>query len=442
MNGMRAICAWHGLDHVGQRDRGLGREPCRPPEVPGLHRSTASSTMAGMRTREDTAFTWLLLLVTLAFAWILWPFFGAVLWAIVGAILFVPLQRRLTARMGGRRTLAAFVTLLVILLIVILPLAFLSAALVGEATGLYARMKSGEVDFARYARQVFDALPAWAVAVLDGQGLTDFAAVQERVSQGLLAASQFIAARVLTFGQGTLDFVVDFFVMLYLLFFLLRDGDELVGQIRTALPLEPRRRDALLVNTGVVIRATVKGNVVIAILQGALGGLIFWILGINSPLLWGVLMAVLSLLPAVGTALVWGPVAIYFLATGSVTQGLVLVAYGVLVIGLVDNVARPLLVGRDTKMPDYIVLISTLGGLAILGINGFVLGPVVAALFIAAWDIFIRDRGVVVSPALAPERVAGEAAAQRPPRPREDAAEAPKPHRRRGRRGPRVRPEE
>ena len=399
--------------------------------------------MATMRTREDTAFTWLLLLVSIAFAWILWPFYGAVLWAIVGASLFAPLQRRLTTRMGGRRTLAAFVTLMVILLIVILPLVFLSAALVGEATGLYARMKSGEVDFTRYARQVFDALPAWAVKLLDDQGLTDFAAVQERLSQGLLAASQYIGARVLNFGQGTLDFVVDFFVMLYLLFFLLRDGDELVTRIREALPLEPRRRDALLTNAGVVVRATVKGNVVIAILQGALGGLIFWILGINSPLLWGVLMAVLSLLPAVGTALVWGPVAIYFLATGSVTQGLVLIAYGVLVIGLVDNVARPLLVGRDTKMPDYIVLISTLGGLAILGINGFVLGPVVAALFIAAWDIFIRDRGVVVSSDLQGERLPAQVAVNRPPRaPREDAPAAPKPNRRRGRRGPRGRPEE
>ncbi len=345
-----------------------------------------------MHNREDTAFTWLLLLVSIAFAWILWPFYGAVLWAVVGAILFAPLQRRLVTRFRGRRTLAALATLTLVLLIVVLPLILLSAALVSEATGLYARMKSGEVDFARYARQVFDALPAWAVGLLDRQGLTDFAAVQERVSKGLLAASQFLAGRVLNFGQGTLDFLVDFFVMLYLLFFLLRDGERIVARIRAALPLEPQRRDALLLNTGVVIRATVKGNLVIALLQGALGGIIFWILGIPSPLLWAVVMAVLSLLPAVGTALVWGPVAIYLLATDQVMQGAVLVGYGVFVIGLVDNVMRPLLVGHDTHMPDYIVLVSTLGGLALLGINGFVLGPVVAALFIAAWDIFSQDR--------------------------------------------------
>ena len=345
-----------------------------------------------MRARDDNAFIWLLVLVSAAFAWILWPFYGAILWAAVAAILFAPLQRRLVPRMGGRRSLAALATLLIVLLIVILPLAFLSAALVGEAAGVYERMQSGEINFGRYFRQVFDALPAWAVRLLDSYGLTDFQAVQERISKGLLAASQFIAARALIFGQGTLDFVVDFFIMLYLLFFLLRDGDALMRRIREALPLRPDRRDALLEKFGIVIRATVKGNLVIAIIQGALGGLIFWILGIKSALLLAVLMAVLSLLPAVGTALVWGPVAIYFLATGSVWQGVVLIAYGVLVIGLVDNVMRPILVGRDTRMPDYIVLVSTLGGLAIFGVNGFVVGPVIAALFIAAWDIFTQSR--------------------------------------------------
>ena len=128
-----------------------------------------------------------------------------------------------------------------------------------------------------------------------------------------------------------------------------------------------------------------KGNVVVAIVQGALGGIIFWILGIHASLLWGVLMGFLSLLPAVGAALVWLPVAIYFLFTGAVWQGAVLMGYGVLVIGLADNVLRPMLVGKDTKMPDYVVLISTLGGMAIFGFNGFVIGPIIAAMFIAVW---------------------------------------------------------
>jgi predicted PurR-regulated permease PerM len=140
----------------------------------------------------------------------------------------------------------------------------------------------------------------------------------------------------------------------------------------------------------VVVRATVKGNVVVAMAQGALGGVLFWFLGIPAPVLWGVLMAFLSLLPAVGAALVWLPVGIYFLVTGSVGKGAFIIAYGVVVIGLVDNVLRPILVGKDTKMPDFVVLFSTLGGMAIFGFNGFVIGPVIAAMFIAIWDIFGR----------------------------------------------------
>jgi predicted PurR-regulated permease PerM len=129
-----------------------------------------------------------------------------------------------------------------------------------------------------------------------------------------------------------------------------------------------------------------------AAVQGALGGLIFWLLGIHAPVLWAVVMALCSLLPAVGAAIVWFPVAIYFLATGAVWQGVVLLAYGTFVMGLVDNLLRPLLVGKETEMPDYLVLISTLGGIAAFGLSGFVIGPLVAALFIAIWDIFSASR--------------------------------------------------
>jgi predicted PurR-regulated permease PerM len=141
-----------------------------------------------------------------------------------------------------------------------------------------------------------------------------------------------------------------------------------------------------------VIRATVKGTVVVAAVQGALGGLMFWLLGIQASLLWGAVMAILSLLPAVGAALIWVPTSLYLLATGGVWQGVALIAYGVFVISTVDNFLRPLLVGKDTRMPDYLVLVSTLGGLAVFGVNGLVIGPVIAAMFIVAWDLFRTSR--------------------------------------------------
>jgi predicted PurR-regulated permease PerM len=180
--------------------------------------------------------------------------------------------------------------------------------------------------------------------------------------------------------------------MLYLLFFLLRDEDTLSHRIKEAIPLRAEQKAALFRKFAIVIRATVKGDLLVALLQGALGGLIFWLLGISAPLLWAVSMAFLSLVPAIGAGLVWAPVAIYLLATDATWQGIVLMIYGAFVIGLADNVLRPMLVGKDTKMPNYVVLISTLGGIEVFGLNGFVIGPVIAATFIAAWDIYSPSR--------------------------------------------------
>jgi predicted PurR-regulated permease PerM len=163
-------------------------------------------------------------------------------------------------------------------------------------------------------------------------------------------------------------------------------------RIREAVPLEADRKSALFTRFADVVRATVKGGVLVAMAQGALGGLAFWFLGVHAPILWAVLMAFLSLLPAIGAGLVWIPVAIYFLATGAIWQGLGLIAYGVLVIGLVDNLLRPFLVGKGTKLPDYVVLISTLGGIEVFGLNGFVIGPLIAAIFMVSWEIFATSR--------------------------------------------------
>jgi predicted PurR-regulated permease PerM len=335
---------------------------------------------------QSKIFQLLVIVVTLAFAWILWPFFGAIFWATVLAILFAPLYRRLSTRMLEKPTLAALMTLTIILVLVIMPSALITGLLLQEAFGVYGRLQSGELNFGRYAQQVLAALPPWLTSLLDRFGLTSLGAVQEKFSAGLAKGFQFFATQALNIGQNTFEFIVSFFIMLYLLFFLLRDGDALARRIRKAMPIQDDLQRNLSGKFTTVIRATIKGNLVVAVVQGALGGLIFWLLGIHGALLWAVLMAFLSLLPAVGAGLVWLPAAIYFLVTGDTWQGIVLIAYGVLVIGLVDNVLRPILVGKDTKMPDYVVLISTLGGMAIFGLNGFVIGPVIAALFIAVWD--------------------------------------------------------
>lgn len=345
-----------------------------------------------MRRLDDQSFLLLLLVVSLAFGWILLPFYGAILWAIVGALVFAPLNRALLRKTGGRPTLAASITVLIIIAIVILPLAMIATSLVQEASSLYAKVQSGEYDVAGYIQRVFDALPAWATGLLDRFNLTDLSAVRERLASGVVKGGQALAPQALSIGINTFDFMVGLGIMLYLLFFLLRDGKALADRIKAVIPLRADQKTALFSRFADVVRATVKGGILVAIAQGVLGGLAFWFLGIHAALLWAVLMAFLSLLPAIGAGLVWLPVAIYLLASGAVWQGIGLILYGVLVIGLVDNVLRPFLIGKDTKLADYVVLISTLGGIEVFGLNGFVIGPLIAAIFMVTWEIFSTSR--------------------------------------------------
>jgi predicted PurR-regulated permease PerM len=221
------------------------------------------------------------------------------------------------------------------------------------------------------------------VATLDRFDLADFDALQRQLTSVLALFSRFVASHAIDIGQEMFAFVAELFITVYMAFFLIRDGESIVKAVRRALPLAPEHRAELSDKFAAVVRATVNGSLLVAAIQGALGGLGFWFLGVRAALLRGVLMAFLSLLPALGAALVWLPVALYLLVSAPLWQGLALIAYGVAVIGLADNVLRPMLVGRDTRMPDYVVMITTLGGMATIGINGFVVGPTVAAMFIA-----------------------------------------------------------
>ncbi|WP_204734555.1 AI-2E family transporter [Hydrogenophaga laconesensis] len=334
----------------------------------------------------------LLVAVTAAFIWILLPFYGTVLWGAIIALLFAPMNRWLLPRMRQRRNLAALTTMLAALVIVVLPAVLVASSLAREASQLYARIDSGELKPALLLRRMFEALPDWLTDLLARFGLGNIDLIQRKLTQAATQGSQFIATQTFNLGQDALGLVISLGITLYLAFFLIRDGGSLVRSIRLAIPLPPDDKQELLEQFGTVLRATVKGNLVVALVQGALGGLAFWFLGVNAALLWAVLMAVLSLLPAVGAGLVWGPVAIWLFVSGDVLQAVGLTLYGVLVIGLVDNLLRPLLVGKDTGMPDYLVLISTIGGIAVMGINGFVIGPAIAAMFVAVWGIQTATR--------------------------------------------------
>ncbi|HGM5554512.1 AI-2E family transporter [Pseudomonas putida] len=350
------------------------------------------------KTLQFKSLTVLLLLVTVAFIWILLPFYGAVFWAVILGILFAPMQRKLQLKFGWRRNLTALCTLGICLVIAILPVIILSILLVQEGATLYNNIESGQLDIGAYLAQFKHSLPPYFQHLLDRFGMGELNGVREKIVKASMQGSQVLASQAFSFGQGTFEFVVSFGIMLYLLFFFLRDGAELVRKVRTAVPLEESHKRRLQLKFNRVVRATVKGNLVVAVTQGALGGAIFWFLDIPSALLWAVLMGFLSLLPAVGAGIVWAPVALYFLLSGMIWQGVVLALFGVFVIGLVDNLLRPILVGKDTRMPDYMILISTLGGLAVFGLNGFVIGPLIAALFMSSWALFIETKPKVQLP--------------------------------------------
>lgn len=350
------------------------------------------------KSLQFKSLTVLLLLVTVAFIWILLPFYGAVFWAVILGILFAPMQRRIQAKFGWQRNFTSLCTLSICLVIAILPVIILSVLLVQEGATVYKNIESGELDIAAYLAQFKHSLPPYFQHLLDRFGMGELNGLREKIVKAAMQGSQVLASQAFSFGQGTFEFVVSFFIMLYLLFFFLRDGAELVRKVRIAVPLEENHKRRLQLKFNRVVRATVKGNLVVAITQGALGGAIFWFLDIPSALLWAVLMAFLSLLPAVGAGIVWAPVAVYFLLSGLIWQGVVLGLFGVFVIGLVDNVLRPILVGKDTRMPDYMILISTLGGLAVFGLNGFVIGPLIAALFMSSWALFIETKPKVQLP--------------------------------------------
>ncbi len=344
------------------------------------------AALIGPTTRSLTPLPLLVAFVTLAFGWILLPFYGPILWASIIALLFAPLYRRLLARLK-LRNLAALLTVLAVLVIVVLPLTFVAAALAQEAAVLYQRLQSGEWNPLAFFRTAFDALPNGARSVLDRFALADFDALQRRLTRALAQGSEWFGTQALGIGQNTLDVAVGLTITTYLAFFLIRDGEAIARAVRRSMPLAPAHRGLLLDTFTTVIRATVKGQLLVATIQGTLGGLAFWFLGVHGALLWATAMAVLSLVPVVGAAIIWLPVALYLGATGAPWQGLGLAAWGVFVIGLVDNILRPALVGRQTLMPDYLVMVATIGGVATIGVNGLVLGPAVAALFLAVWKL-------------------------------------------------------
>ena len=334
---------------------------------------------------ERAFFVALLFAVTLAFFWLIRGFLQPIFWAVALGIIVYPLHARLVRRLHDRRALAAGISVVTVVIVLILPLIGIGAAVTAEGATLYQRLEGGGLGVNSLSARIQQSMPQ-ITALIERVGL-DPARIEERVQSAAVAASRFVAERAVAIGQGTIRLAIYFCLMLYLLFFFLRDGPRILDALIRALPLGDQRERHLFERFAEVSRATIKGTLVVGIVQGTIGGVAFAVLGISAPVLWGTVMALLSILPAVGTALVWLPAAIVLIVSGQVFGGIVLILIGVFVIGLVDNLLRPVLVGRDTQLPDYVILLSTLGGLAGFGLAGIVIGPTIAAFFLSVWQM-------------------------------------------------------
>ncbi len=341
---------------------------------------------------QQASFLIILAVVTLLMAVVMLPFAQPLLWAGLSAIMFQPLYRRVLRRMRGRRNPAAGVTLLIIFFVLMVPALWIATMVVQEALTLVATLQKQPLDLAVLFDQVYGMLPKVAQDAVDRSGWGDVAMVQTRLQELVTESAGMIAGQAVSIGSGALSFFLSFGVALYVMYFLLRDGERIGRTVLCAVPVERAIADRLAERFLGIVRATIKGTGVVALVQGALGTITLTIAGVPSALLLGVIMAIFALVPVIGSGAVWLPAGLYLLLIGDYWQGLFVLLAGFFIISSADNVLRPILVGRDTGIPDWIILITTLGGISLVGFSGIVLGPLVAGLFLASWSILREQR--------------------------------------------------
>ena len=331
--------------------------------------------------------------ISIAFLVLLQSFLMTILLAATFTGLTYPVYARLTKALGGRRYAASGITLLIVVLVVILPLIAIFGVVLNQAmrvTGSITPVVERFLSEPTFLDQQLERIPGFEFIEPYRNDIVT------RAGDVVNALGGFLIGSLSNTTRGTVSFVFHFFILLYTMFFLLVDGPAMLRRVLSYLPLTQDDGQQMKDRFVSVTRATIKGTIVIGIIQGAMSGLAFWAVGIPDVVFWTVVMIVLSILPLIGAALVWVPAAVILAATGHVAQAVMLVIFCSLIVGSVDNVLRPRLVGRDTKMHDLMILFSTLGGLIVFGPVGFILGPVLAGLFVTSWEIFgIAYRDVI-----------------------------------------------
>ncbi len=337
-----------------------------------------------MAMKSQNAYYLLLAVITILFVSIIFNFAAPILWSIVVSIIFYPIYGKLLL-MTNKKSLSSMLSLILISLLVIMP-AIAILGLIGNELINFIN-SSDNYTFEHYAKLIpnesfINQLIGWS-----GLNITE---LTERADDFLISASKILYESVSTISANVINFFVSLFIFVYLTFFFLKDGEKILQHCMDAFPMKNEDENFLLNEFQKTTIATIKGTVIVALAQGFLGYLTLLLIGINGALIWGAVMALLSIIPAVGTILVWLPISFILFLNGEVMDASLLIFSGVFIIGMIDNLLRPMLISKETKMPDYLILLTTIGGISIFGITGFIVGPIIASLFISIWSLSSR----------------------------------------------------
>tara|TARA_B100001559_G_scaffold278162_1_gene249952 strand:+ start:515 stop:1531 length:1017 start_codon:yes stop_codon:yes gene_type:complete len=337
-----------------------------------------------MAMKSINAYYLLLAVITVLFVSIIFDFAAPILWSIVVSIIFYPVYEKFLL-MTNKKSLSSILSLILILLLVIIP----SIAMLGLiGNELISFINS-------YEKQSFEAymqmIPEESLInkILGSLGL-NIAELTEKLDDFLITAIKIFYESISKISANIINFFISLFIFIYLTFFFLRDGEKILQTCMDSFPMNNDDEIYLLNEFRKTTRATIKGTVTVALAQGFLGYLTLLLLGIEGALIWGAVMALLSIVPAVGTIIVWLPIALVLFANGAIMDAILLIFSGIFIIGMIDNILRPILISKETKIPDYLILLTTIGGISIFGITGFILGPIIASLFISIWSLSSR----------------------------------------------------
>ncbi len=329
-------------------------------------------------------FLGLLTVATVLFLYIIAPLAYPIFWAAVLAALFYPVYKRID-KYFKHQTLSILATIFAIALIIILPMLIIATILLAQSVDIYNSLNTNSGQLSATVSQLIQFIHHNKYV---SQLNLDDAFITEKINEGSRIVLNYLFNLAKNLTQNSLQFVLEFMLMLYTLYFFLRDGEKILRKIMYLCPLGDRYEVMLYKKFSAVAGATIRGTLAVGAIQGTLGGILFAVTGINGAVVWGIIMAALSIIPATGSFLVWLPAGIIMLVTGHTWQGILILIIGTFVISVIDNLLRPILVGKGLEIHPLVILFSTLGGLYIFGITGFVIGPVVASLFLSFWEMY------------------------------------------------------